>query len=66
MDRNGGDKQAAFDSEWESFYELAGLVMGRVSKSYLQEAEQDAAAMTAWFTRMIFVQNKNKKNNGKT
>ena len=47
MDRNGGDKQAAFDSEWESFYELAGLVMGRVSKSYLQEAEQDAAAMTA-------------------
>ena len=37
MKENGGDRQAAFDGEWESFYDLARLVMGRISRNYLNE-----------------------------
>ena len=33
---NGGDKQAAFDAEWEKFYKLASLVMARISRQFLE------------------------------
>jgi hypothetical protein len=34
---NGGDKQAAFDLEWENFYKLASLIMARISRAYLND-----------------------------
>ena len=38
MKVNGGDKQAAFDSEWIKVYDLARSIMSRISNTYLEEA----------------------------
>ena len=37
MKETGGDKQSAFDAEWENFYGLAELVMERVTDQFLNE-----------------------------
>ena len=39
MNANGGDKQAAFDAEWEKVYDLAGSVMSRITTKYMEEAK---------------------------
>ena len=41
MNTNGGDKQAAFDSEWVKVYDLARLIMARISATFLEEARAE-------------------------
>ena len=39
MEENGGDKQASFDAEWENVYALAGMIMNRITRNFLNEKQ---------------------------